>query len=290
MPDTPPKALTSTRSRVGDWEIHAVRTAAGQRGRPPVVLVHGWGVAGGYFEPLAERLAPDFPVYVPDLPGHGLSDKPRDPLTLGELADALSAWMQVAGIGPAVVVGQSFGSQIASDLAARHPERVLGLVLIGPTVDARARSIPRQIGRLVLAGLWERVSLVPIVVRDYLRMGLRRLRGELHEMFADAIELRLARIAAPGLVVRGAKDAVAPLRWAREVAALLGDAPVVTIPGGGHAVQFGEPAAVAREIRRFALEIVSGRNSGAGSPVWSTDSSPGLACPLPDPGAPSPPF
>ena len=203
------------RSRVGGWEIHAIHSAAAPPERPPVVLVHGWGVAGRYLVPLAEQLAADFPVYVPDLPGHGLSGKPRDALTLGELAGALAAWMEAAGIAPAVVVGQSFGCQIVSDLAARHPERVLGLVLIGPTVDARARSIPRQIGRLVLAGLWERVSLIPIVVRDYLRMGLRRLRGELHEMFADAIELRLARIAAPGLVIRGAKDAVVPLRWAR---------------------------------------------------------------------------
>ena len=38
----------------------------------PVVLVHGWGVSGSYFIPLAERLAGSFDVYLPDLPGHGM--------------------------------------------------------------------------------------------------------------------------------------------------------------------------------------------------------------------------
>lgn len=271
------------RSRVGDWEIHAVHAGPSPRGRPPIVLLHGWGVAGGYLVPLAERLAADFPVYVPDLPGHGRSSKPRDALSLGELADTLAAWMETTGIGRALLVGQSFGCQIASDLAARHPERVLGLVLIGPTVDANARTLPRQIGRLVVAGVWERVSLIPIVVRDYMRMGLRRLRGELGEMFADAIELRLPRIGVPTLVIRGARDAVVPLRWAREVAALLRDVAVVTIDGGAHAVQFSEPEAVADAVRRFARKVVSGRNSQVHSPVWTADPSPSVACSVPDP-------
>jgi pimeloyl-ACP methyl ester carboxylesterase len=42
----------------------------------PLVLVHGLGVSGSYFVPAAERLATDFDVYVPDLPGHGLSHTP----------------------------------------------------------------------------------------------------------------------------------------------------------------------------------------------------------------------
>jgi 2-hydroxy-6-oxonona-2,4-dienedioate hydrolase len=249
--------LAPTRSRVGGWEFHAVHAVAAPTDRPPVVLVHGWGVAGRYLYPLAKELAPDFPVHVPDLPGHGHSSKPRDALTLPELADALAGWMESSGIQRGILVGQSFGCQVASELADRYPERTLGLVLIGPTVDAHARTLPRQIGRLMLAGLWERMSLMPIVTGDYLRMGLRRLRGELNQMFADAIEVRLSRIRVPGLVIRGAGDAVVPLGWAREVGELLGGAAVATIPGGGHAVQFGEPEAVAREIGRFALAIAT---------------------------------
>lgn len=278
MEDEKTTLLHSMRTRVRPWWIHAMAGPAALTAHAPIVLVHGWGVAGGYLEPLARRLAADFPVYIPDLPGHGRSSKPGDALTLRELADVLDRWMEAIGLERAVLIGQSFGCQIAADLAARRPERALGLVLIGPTVDAAARTLPRQIGRIVRAGLFEPVSLIPIVIEDYLRMGLRRLRGELCEMFADAIERRLPAVRVPGLVIRGAHDAVVPLRWARELARLLGGAEVVTIPRGGHAVQFSEPEAVAREIRRFlGAGVASTETTAAGDQTWNGVQAPSVS-------------
>jgi pimeloyl-ACP methyl ester carboxylesterase len=159
------------------------------------------------------------------------------------------------------------------------------LVLIGPTVDARARTLPRQIARLVLAALWERASLPLIVLEDYRRVGLGRLWAELGEMFADAPERRLPQVRVPALVIRGGCDAVVPLSWAREVAGLLGGARVATIAGGGHAIQFSAPEAVAAEIRHLALEIpgVSGRNKDAGAFVGDPVANPSPACPSPRP-------
>jgi pimeloyl-ACP methyl ester carboxylesterase len=258
MADRTQAVLERTRLRVGEWEMHAVHLgrAAGEH-RLPIVLVHGWGVAGRYLLPMGQCLASSFAVHVPDLPGHGLSSKPRRALALSELSDALGAWMEAHDLGRSLLVGQSFGCQIVSDLATRYPERARGVVLIGPTVDARARTLPRQMARLAFAGLWERASLLWIVVDDYRRMGIRRLREELQEMFADAPERRLPRVQAPGLVIRGARDAIAPLAWAQHVAKLLGDARVATIPGGSHAIQVSAPEAVAAEIRRFARELVA---------------------------------
>ena len=64
----------------------------------PLVLVHGLGVSGSYFVPSAQQLATEFDVYVPDLPGHGLSDTPGvQPDILG-LAQALVDWMDSAGL------------------------------------------------------------------------------------------------------------------------------------------------------------------------------------------------
>jgi 2-hydroxy-6-oxonona-2,4-dienedioate hydrolase len=59
--------------------------------RPPVVLVHGYGMSSRYMVPLALELARDFVVYVPDLPGFRRSSKPRKVLDIVELADALAA-------------------------------------------------------------------------------------------------------------------------------------------------------------------------------------------------------
>ena len=109
--------------------------------RPPVVLVHGYGVAGRYMVPLAEHLAPDFHVHIPDLPGFGRSNKPAKVLAIPDLADALAAWMAEAGLGRAALVGNSLGCQILAEFALRHGERVACLVLQGPTADPAARTV-----------------------------------------------------------------------------------------------------------------------------------------------------
>lgn len=67
-----------------DWRQFTVPTPRGyvhtRIGGPPsgapVVLVHGFVLAGDYMMPAAERLASLTRVYVPDLPGYGLSDRP----------------------------------------------------------------------------------------------------------------------------------------------------------------------------------------------------------------------
>lgn len=220
--------------------------AAGESGpdAPPLVLVHGFGVSSRYWQPAAERLAARHAVYVPDLPGHGRSAAPPRALTVPELAAALLAWMDAAGLARAVLVGHSMGCQIAVEAALRAPARVAGLVLVAPTVDPAARSLPRQLLRLLAAVPRERPALVPLVAADYLRM-LPRALGELRAMLDHRIERRLPLLAVPTVVVHGADDPVAPPRWAREAAALAG-AGRVEIPDAAHAAQFSDaPAFVA---------------------------------------------
>jgi pimeloyl-ACP methyl ester carboxylesterase len=50
---------------------------------PDLVLLHGWGLHGGVFAPLVERLVDDFTPHVVDLPGHGLSRGSAVPLAIG---------------------------------------------------------------------------------------------------------------------------------------------------------------------------------------------------------------
>lgn len=165
-------------------------------------MVHGWGVSGTYFVPAAERLAADFTVYVPDLPGHGRSATPALSLGVPGHAHALVRWMQSMSIDCAALIGQSMGCQIAIEAALRFPDRVDRLVLLGPTVDASARALGRLFWRLVRAGLRERAALIPTVVRDYVRMR-ERLVPEFRAMLADRPEEKLPRLALPAMVLRG---------------------------------------------------------------------------------------
>ncbi|HEY0722138.1 MAG TPA: alpha/beta fold hydrolase, partial [Gammaproteobacteria bacterium] len=49
---------------------------------PDLVLLHGWGLHGGLFRSLADRLAPHFRLHLVDLPGHGRSVMPEGDYTL----------------------------------------------------------------------------------------------------------------------------------------------------------------------------------------------------------------
>src|SRR3712207_3371027 len=214
--------VTSTRATGKGPPGHArVPVDPTPAGAPVVFLVHGLGVSSRYMAPPARRLAPAYRVYAPDLPGFGRSAKPPHVLTIAELADALAGWMDAVGIDRAALLGNSLGCQIIVDFALRHPERISRAVLVGPTMDRRARTALRQFWRLVLDTPREAPSQPLIVVRCYLQAGLRRAWRTLQYGLADPIEEKLPRVRVPTLVVRGARDPIVPHGWAEEVARLL---------------------------------------------------------------------
>ncbi len=217
----------------------------------PIILVHGLGVSGTYWLPTAALLSEQFSVFVPDLPGFGDSDKPSLVHDLRELAGILVAWMDAVGLDRAVLVGNSMGCQIAVHAAAAHPDRVTRLILQGPTIDPQARSACRQITRLLLDGLLEPPSLIPVAARDYVKCGYRRIGRTLRHGLEDPIEEMLLRVHVPALVVRGARDPVVPQRWAEDAARLLPMGRLIVVPGAAHAVNFSHPAELARIIRNF---------------------------------------
>lgn len=65
-------------ARVNGLPVFARIAASASADTPDVVLVHGLGLSGTYLLPMAQELARDYRVWVPDLPGFGRSGKPRD--------------------------------------------------------------------------------------------------------------------------------------------------------------------------------------------------------------------
>jgi len=217
----------------------------------PIVLVHGLGVASAYLLPLARRLAVGARVLVPELPGFGSSPGPPRALDVPGLAGALLAFLDAAAVPRAVLVGQSLGCQHAVHLAARHPDRVTRLALLGPTADPAAPTLPRHALRLLRDAVREPVGLDLLQVRDYARAGTRRVLATARAMLADPVESVLPRVAAPALVVRGDRDPIVPQAWAERVAGLLPRGRLAVVPGGAHLVHFTHADATAALLRSF---------------------------------------
>jgi 2-hydroxy-6-oxonona-2,4-dienedioate hydrolase len=175
---------------VGGLRMHA-RVWANPTGSPPVVLVHGIGVASSSMAPTAEELARDRHVYTPDLPGFGDSEGPPDAPNICGLADALAAWMDAVGLDRAALLGNSAGCQVVAGLAARRPGRVERAVLVGPTFDPRARTARQQVWRWFRNNRNERPSQAAISFRDYRKAGVQRAWRTFRHALEDRIEEKL---------------------------------------------------------------------------------------------------
>lgn len=231
-----------------------------------------------------EGLADAFRVVALDLPGHGaLVDVPF------RLADAsAAAALAIEGLpgGRAVVVGQSLGGYVGTDLAARRPDLVAGLVLVNSSAEPRsvARRAPATVGAYLARATAESLrargrrtgraadagdgpEAGAIVGRDGLdgpdgaepelpatkgwlfRGSGRALVAALRESFVP----RLAAYPGPTLILNGADDALFR-SGERTFLAVAADGRLEVIPGTGHLVCEEQPAAFNAALRRFAAE------------------------------------
>src|SRR5215467_9612496 len=242
--------LESRWDAVAGLKMHACSGGAG----PPVVLVHGYGVSGRYMLPLARQLAGSCTVFVPDLPGHGGSDVPGEPIGIGSLADTVEAWLDVVGLKRPAFVGSSMGCQVVTELAKRQPHRVGPIVLLGPTVDPGRRSARRQIFGALRDASREPALLVALTGREWASRNVGQLRALGRAVLADRIEERLPAIEQPTLVVHAEQDGLVSRAWAEKVAELLPDGRLVIISGEPHAIPFTQPGLLAGIINDLLAE------------------------------------
>ena len=169
------------------------------------------------------RLATSAPA-----PAHGFHSRWR---TVRGVETHLAAWLAAAGLAPVVVLGNSFGCQVAVELAVRQPDRVRGLVLVGPTVDPSARTALRQILRWLSDTAREDPLQLPILVRDVLDAGPRRVAGTLAHALRDPVEDKLPLVKVPALVTRGSGEPIVPRAWAQAATGLLPLGELAETPG-----------------------------------------------------------
>lgn len=216
---------------------------------PTLVFVHGLGVSSRYFAPLMRELQGSFHCIAPDLPGCGASRGPWRALDIGGLADALSRFLDERGLLDVTFVANSLGCQVVAALAQREPARASALVLIAPTLDPATR---HHFWRsLALACYREPLSLLPILLRDYLRFGLRRFLATCRHALADDLGARIRHLRQPVLVIQGSRDRIVTVPWATHVALSLRRGQLALVPDAAHAVHFSRPALVAGLIRAF---------------------------------------
>ena len=232
-----------------------VSTRADGSARLDVVMVHGLAVSNRYLLPSLRAFAREHRVFAPDLPGVGRSSKPERELTMVELADGLAAWMDVVGVGRAVLVGHSLGCQVVAQVAARHPERVAAVVLTSPAPDPGRGPLRQQAWRLLVDGGRERLGMVVIAATDYPRTGIGGILGTLRAASRRQAQPDVQTIDQRTLVVRGGRDPLVSAAWARHLEVVFPDASVVTLPDAPHGVPYSATADFVEAVHRFVDEL-----------------------------------
>lgn len=97
--------------------------------KTPILLIHGWGASGGYWEETARHLAKSARVYVPDLPGTGRSQPFKQTHDLYDQVNALCALIDAFELTAVQVIGHSMGGAMALLLAEARPQQIKRIVL-----------------------------------------------------------------------------------------------------------------------------------------------------------------
>lgn len=198
---------------------------AGQPGGQRVIFIHGSPGLGEEWASFLAEVPPGRLYLAPDRLGFG--DSGDDPVTdLQQQADALLPLLGSAGQPPVTLVGYSYGGPMALRLAADHPDRVAGLLLIGAAADPGLEEIhPLQ----EVAALDFFAQMLPTELANSnaelmsLRAGLEVLAGELPDLQM------------PVIIVQGTGDNLVPPSNADFLRATMMDLPaLIMIEGADH--------------------------------------------------------
>lgn len=189
-----PGTLRAAGDRSFTWSGRRITYEEYGRGRRVVVLVHGLLMDRRLYRGLARDLASrGHRVVLVDLLGHGWSDKPHHAADyrMDVYGEQVVALLDHLGLDGAVLGGMSLGANVSLLVAARHPDRVRGLVLEMPVLE---RAVPAAALTFVPALLAVHYALP--VARAVSRIA-RRLGGERD----DLVTAVLAPLAAPPEVI-----------------------------------------------------------------------------------------
>jgi pimeloyl-ACP methyl ester carboxylesterase/putative sterol carrier protein len=253
--------------KAGDVNLSAYVVGEG----PPVIALHGLGGTKISMLPIVPALAPYHRVIVPDLPGHGESDKPATlQYTPRNYARIVRKLMDALDVDRAIVIGNSLGGRIALELGVRSPDRIRALGLLAPAVPGFrvryvlgfTRIIPTEVGA------------VPFPLRErWMKAAVRRLLGDPSKLpesgyesaaeefiriyrvpaarmaFFDSLRhilteapkpfwARMRHVRVPVQIVWGTADRLVPVRLAPKLAGELPHADLLVLPRVGHVPQF----------------------------------------------------
>jgi pimeloyl-ACP methyl ester carboxylesterase len=239
---------------LADGRLLAEKTGATP---PTVVALHGWQRTGADFAEIVDGLD----AVSIHLPGFGITPEPPTAWGSEDYAEAVAD--AIAGFGPVVLLGHSFGGRVAVRLAARYPQYVSGIVLTGVPLLRLTPAPKPALGFRVVRSL-AKAGVVPAAVlekqrrkhgsADYLAaQGV--MRDILVRVVREDYRDDLARITTPVRMVWGENDTAAPADAGLAASQLIRGARYRAVAGAGHLLEGGLQDAVRHDLISLLDEV-----------------------------------
>jgi carboxylesterase len=258
---------------VGSGDPAAIRVE-GEPGKGGLLALHGFAGTPNEVRLLTEVAARlGLTAHAPRLAGHDGDVHNLLKATWDDwVAGAVSALLELADATAhrVVVSGLSMGALLAAHLAAHHPDRVAGLIVLGNATRLRVPSPALVLGLCDLLRPLKNGFYVPKAgadIRDpaarsiHMTYDVTPVRSAVEVLRAGRkVRRLLSRVTCPTLVIHGALDQVCPVRNAYRFAQALGttDVEVAVMPHSGHIVSADvDRVEVARLAEQFVRRMIS---------------------------------
>ena len=232
---------------------------------PPVVILHGLFGAGRNWTHVAQSLAADYRVYLPDARNHGASPW-AESMSYAAMAHDVLALIERERLQRPFVVGHSMGGKTAMTLALSHPQALGGVAVIDIAPESYTGQFSSYVSamrNLDVAGAAGRREIRRALAEslgtgaDFLMQNLRRERDRfdwrvnllatslcMRELCEFPAPLRNARYDGPALFMAGAESDYLQPASLPGIRALFPCAGFERVPDAGHWVHADQPAAL----------------------------------------------
>ena len=241
----------------------------GDANGPTIILLHGYSDSWVSYTRVLPLIDKKYHVYVPDLRGHGESDRPASGYSFPDFAGDIIGFMDAKGIKKATIVGHSMGSFVAQHVATLAPERVDKLVLVGsaPAVsNGEVSQLQIEVNALTdpvpvkfVTEFQKSVITRPVpdefmdrVIQESMKLPARVWQDTMAGMLAKNSTAAFRNIKAPTLIIWGDRETVFPKRADQEALRKgIPNARLAVYEGTGHCPNWEEPARFVKDLHEF---------------------------------------
>jgi 3-oxoadipate enol-lactonase len=239
----------------------------------PLVFINSLGTDLRIWDKLTPYFVEHFPIIRYDKRGHGLSDCPPGPYTIGDHSNDLVGLLRQLTTNKAILIGISVGGLIALDYAVNYPEKVMALVLcdtgakIGAAdswnqrIEAVTKHGIEHVAETILARWFvpEFSSQYPQDYQEYYDM-LTHMPAVGYAATCEALRDadfrdKLDTIDVKSLVLCGSEDTATPPELGQQLAASLKNAHFELIQSAAHLPCIEQPEAMAKKMLYFFQEV-----------------------------------